>query len=173
MLSSWWCSGTSLRDCISIRRCRTRSMGPWRVWMLFLILFKAIWPLPLCFRYNPVWGRTVVLLEALLYIQQPSSGSKESLSSLMMVTDVGRPSLLQSASRGVLCIVHDNPVKFLQAVCMPRPQPMITGTHWLLLRYFLFSSPTPCATLVISGCWFIRLVMRELTCPRSSPWERQ
>ncbi len=39
-----------------------------------------------------------VPLEALLYIQQPSSGSKASLFSLMMVTDVERPSLPQSAS---------------------------------------------------------------------------
>ena len=49
-----------------------------------------------------------VLLGALLYIQEPSTGSKEFLSSLLMVTDVERPSLPQSASRGVLRIVHDN-----------------------------------------------------------------
>ncbi len=64
----------------------------------------------------------------------------ESLSSLMMITDVERPSLPQSASRGVLRIVPDNPVNFLQAVWMPCPPPVLTGTHWSLLRSFLFSS---------------------------------
>ena len=94
------------------------------------------------------------LLGALLYIQQPSSGSKASLSSLKMVTDVERPSLPQSASRGVLSIVTDNPVNSLQAVWMPRLRPVLAGTHWSLLRSFLFSSPTPHTTLVISGCRF-------------------
>ena len=109
-----------------------------------------------------------VLLGALLYIQQPSSGSKASLSSLMMVTDVERPSLPQSASRGVLSIVSDNPVNFLQATWMPHPRPVLTGTHWPLLRSFLFSSHILRTTLVISGCRFTsRLLVRELTCPRS------
>ena len=79
-----------------------------------------------------------------------------------MVTDVERPSLPQSASRGVLRIVPDNPVNFLQAVWMPCPRPVLTGTHWSLLRYFLFNSPTPRTTLVISGCRFPpRLLVKE------------
>ncbi len=91
-----------------------------------------------------------------------------------MVTDVERPSLLQSASRGVPRIVPDNPVNFIQAAWMPRPQPMLTGTHWSLLRCFLFSSPTPHTALVISGCRLTsRLVVRELTCPHSRSWKKQ
>ena len=62
-----------------------------------------------------------VFLGALLYIQQPTSGSKPSLFRLVMVTDVEHPSLPQSASRGVLRIIPDNPVNFLQAVWMPHP----------------------------------------------------
>ncbi len=54
-----------------------------------------------------------------------------------MVTDVERPSLPQSASRGVLRIVPDNPLNFLQTVWMPRPRPVLTGTHWSLLCSFL------------------------------------
>ena len=64
-----------------------------------------------------------------------------------MVTDVERPSFPQSASRGVLHIVSDNPVNFLQAAWIPRPRPMLTGTHWSLLCSFLFGSPTPRKTL--------------------------
>ncbi len=73
VLSPWWCSSTSLRNCISVRRCRTRRLGPWRVWMLFLILFQVLLAIAslfqiqpcarqdclCCFRYNPVRGRTV------------------------------------------------------------------------------------------------------------------
>ncbi len=39
----------------------------------------------------------------------------------MMVTDVERPSLPQSESQGVLRIIPDNAVNFLQPVWMPRP----------------------------------------------------
>ncbi len=49
----------------------------------------------------------------------------------MMVTDMERPLLPQLASRGVLSIVPDNPVNFLQAVWMPRPRSMLTVTHCL------------------------------------------
>ncbi len=103
-----------------------------------------------------------VLLGALLNIQQPLSGSKASLSRQVTVIEVERPSLPQSASRGVLRIVPDNPVNFLQVVWMPHPRPMLAGTHWPLLRSFLFSLPTPHTTLVISGCRFTsRLMVKE------------
>ena len=114
-----------------------------------------------------------VLLGALLYIQQPSSGSKASLSRLMTVIDVERPSSPQSASRRVLSIVTDNPVNSLQAVWMPRLRPVLARTHWFLLHSFLFSSPTPHTTLVISGCRFTsRLLVKERRvlahCPRET-----
>ncbi len=87
----------------------------------FSFYFRRFWPLPLCFRYNPVFRQDCLYLQQLLYIQQLSSGSNASLCRLMMVTEVERPSLTQSVSRGVLRIVPDNPVNFLQAVWMPRP----------------------------------------------------
>ncbi len=79
-----------------------------------------------------------------------------------MVIDVEHPSLPQSASPRVLRIIPDNPINFLQEAWMPLPRPVLTGTHWSLLRSLLFSSPTPHTTLVISGCRFTsRLLVKE------------
>ncbi len=135
----------------------------------FPFYFRRCWLLPFCFRYSPVRGRIAVLVEALLYIQQPPPGSKASLSSQMTVTDVERPSLLQSASRRVLSIVTDNPVNCLQAVWMPRLRSVLARAHWFLLRSFLFSSPTPRATLVTSGCRFTSPLMVQERCALALP----
>ncbi len=136
----------------------------------FSFYFRRCWLLPFCFRYSPVWGRIVVLVEALLYIQQPPSGSKASLSRQMTVTDVERPSLPKSATRRVLSIVNDNPVNSLQAVWMPHLRPVLAKTHWFLLRSFLFSSPTPCTTLVISSCRFTSRLMVQEQCVLALPF---
>ncbi len=64
----WWCS-TSLRSGTPVRRCRTRSLGSRRVWMLFLILFQAL--LAIVSDTTLCEAGLVVLLGALLYIQQP------------------------------------------------------------------------------------------------------
>ncbi len=135
------CGGVVVRRYVTVIQSGTAEHEVWAPDVFgryFLFYFRRCWPLPFCIRYNPVWGRIVVRVEALLYIQQPLSGSKASLSRQVTVTDVERPSLLQSASRGVLRIGPDNPVNFLQAVWMPRPRPMLAGTHWSLLRSFLF-----------------------------------
>ncbi len=52
---------------------------------------------------------------------------------------------------------------------MPHPRPMLAGTRWPLLRSFLFSSPTPCATLVISGCRFTSHMMVQERCVLALP----
>ncbi len=45
---------------------------------------------------------------------------------------------------------------------MPHPRSVLAGTHWPFLRSFLFSSPTPHTTLVISGRRFTsRLMVQE------------
>ncbi len=146
VLSSWWCSSTLLRNGISVRRCRTQSLGSQCVSTLFLFLFQAL------------------LVIAILLHSTATLWIEGILSRQVTVTDVERPSLPQSVSRGVLRIVPDNPVKFLQAVWMPRPQPMLAGTHWSFLRSFHFSSPTPHTTLVISGCRFTSHLMVQERC---------
>ena len=53
VLGSWWCSSTSLRNGISVRRCRTRNLGPRRVWTLFLFLFQVILAIVTLFQIQP------------------------------------------------------------------------------------------------------------------------
>ncbi len=127
----WWYSSTSLRNCISVRYCRTRSLSARRVWSLFLIYFRQFGHCHSVSDTSLCEAGLFVLLEALLYIQQQSNGSKESLSSLMIVTDVESQSLVQSAIREVLHIVPDNPVNFLQVVWMPHARSVLTGKHCL------------------------------------------
>ncbi len=53
VLSLWWCSSTSLRNSNSVRHCRTRSLGPRRVWTLFLILFQALLAIAILYQIQP------------------------------------------------------------------------------------------------------------------------
>ncbi len=53
VLLSWWCSSTSLRNGIPIRRCRTWSLGPRRVWTLFFILFQVLLAIATLFKIHP------------------------------------------------------------------------------------------------------------------------
>ncbi len=53
VLSLWWCSSMSLRNGISVRCCRTRSLGSRRVWTLFLILFQALLAIAILFQIQP------------------------------------------------------------------------------------------------------------------------
>ncbi len=52
---------------------------------------------------------------------------------------------------------------------MPRLRPVLARTHWFLLRSFLFSSPTPRATLVISGCRSTSRLMAQEQCVLALP----
>ncbi len=52
---------------------------------------------------------------------------------------------------------------------MPRLQPVLARRHWFLLRSFLFSSPAPRATLVISGCRFTSYLMVQERCALAPP----
>ncbi len=53
VFSSWWCSSTSLRNGISVRRCRTRSLCFRRVRTLFLGLFQALLAIAILFQIQP------------------------------------------------------------------------------------------------------------------------
>ncbi len=149
VLLSWRCSKDCC-DCILVRRCRTRVF-----YFRRLGYCHSVSATTLC------EAGVFVLLEALLYIQQPLTELKESLSSLMMVTDVEHPSLPQSASQGVLSIVSDNPVNFPQAAGMPHPRSVLTGTYVLCYMPYFFSSPASHTTLVISGYRFTSRLYSE------------
>ncbi len=125
-----------------------------------LLAIAVLFQIQLCVRQDCCTCRGLVFCT----FNSRRSGSKASLSRHVTVTDVERPSLPQSASRRVLSIVPDKPVNFLQAVWMPCLRPVLAGTHWFLLRSFLFSSPTPRTTLVISGCRFTSHLMVQERC---------
>ncbi len=53
VLSWWWCSSMLLCNSISVRRCRTQSLGSRCVWTLFLILFQALLAIAILFQIQP------------------------------------------------------------------------------------------------------------------------